>query len=37
VTQSTEGTHTVMLKKNRMQFFHELKGFLDEERPLALK
>jgi len=27
-----------MLEKNRMQFFHELVGFLDEERPLlALK
>jgi len=26
-----------MLEKNRMQFFHELMGFLDEERPLALK
>jgi len=23
-----------MLEKNRMQFFHELVGFLDEERPL---
>jgi pimeloyl-ACP methyl ester carboxylesterase len=33
----SEGTHTVMLEKNRMQFFHELMGFLDEERPLALK
>ena len=32
-----EGTHTVMMEKNRMQFFHELIGFLDEERPLALK
>jgi hypothetical protein len=26
-----------MMEKNRMQFFHELMGFLDEERPLALK
>jgi hypothetical protein len=26
-----------MLEKNRMQFFHELMGFLDEEKPLALK
>jgi hypothetical protein len=25
------------MEKNRMQFFHELIGFLDEERPLALK
>jgi hypothetical protein len=25
------------MEKNRMQFFHELMGFLDEERPLALK
>jgi pimeloyl-ACP methyl ester carboxylesterase len=33
----SEGTHTVMLEKNRIQFFHELMGFLDEERPLALK
>jgi pimeloyl-ACP methyl ester carboxylesterase len=33
----SEGTHTVMMEKNRMQFFHELMGFLDEERPLALR
>ena len=33
----SEGTHTVMMEKNRMQFFHELIGFLDEENPLALK
>jgi pimeloyl-ACP methyl ester carboxylesterase len=33
----SEGTHTVMMEKNRMQFFHELMGFLDEEKPLALK
>jgi pimeloyl-ACP methyl ester carboxylesterase len=33
----SEGTHTVMMEKNRMQFFHELMGFLDEEQPLALK
>ena len=32
-----EGTHTVMLEKNRMQFFHEIMGFLDEENPLALR
>jgi len=28
-----EGTHTVMLEKNRMQFFHELAGFLEEKEP----
>jgi pimeloyl-ACP methyl ester carboxylesterase len=33
----SEGTHTVMPEKNRLQFFHELMGFLDEEKPLALK
>ena len=33
----SEGTHTVMMEKNRMQFFRELMGFLDEEKPLALK
>src|SRR6201996_877476 len=33
----SEGTHTVMMKKNRMQFFHDLFGCLDEEKPLALK
>jgi pimeloyl-ACP methyl ester carboxylesterase len=33
----SEGTHTVMMEKNRMQFFHELMGFLDEDKPLALK
>jgi pimeloyl-ACP methyl ester carboxylesterase len=33
----SEGTHTVMMEKNRMQFFHELIGFLDEEKPLALR
>ena len=32
-----EGTHTVMLEKNRMQFFREIMGFLDEEEPLALR
>jgi pimeloyl-ACP methyl ester carboxylesterase len=31
-----EGTHTVMLEKNRMQFFRELVGFLSESDPLAL-
>lgn len=33
----SEGTHTIIMEKNRMQFFHELIGFLDEEKPLALK
>ncbi len=33
----SEGTHTVMMEKIRMQFFRELMGFLDEEKPLALK
>ena len=32
-----EGTHTVMLEKNRMQFFREIIGFLDEENPLGLR
>jgi pimeloyl-ACP methyl ester carboxylesterase len=32
-----EGTHTVMLEKNRMQFFREIIGFLDENEPLALR
>ena len=32
-----EGTHTVMMEKNRMQFFHEIRGFLDEQAPLALR
>jgi pimeloyl-ACP methyl ester carboxylesterase len=31
-----EGTHTVMMEKNRMQFFHEIRGFLDETAPQAL-
>jgi pimeloyl-ACP methyl ester carboxylesterase len=31
-----EGTHTVMLEKNRMQFFREIMGFLSEPDPLAL-
>ena len=30
-----EGTHTVMLEKNRMQFFHEILGFLDELDTMA--
>ena len=32
-----EGTHTVMLEKNRMQFFHEILGFLNESDAMALK
>ena len=32
-----EGTHTVMLEKNRMQFFREIIGFLSESDPLALR
>jgi pimeloyl-ACP methyl ester carboxylesterase len=37
LVELSEGTHTVMMEKNRMQFFHELMGFLDEEKPLALR
>ena len=33
----SEGTHTIMLEKNRMQFFREAAGFLDEADPLALQ
>ncbi|MES2750666.1 MAG: alpha/beta fold hydrolase [Pseudomonadota bacterium] len=36
LVELSEGTHTVMMEKNRMQFFRELMGFLDEEKPLAL-
>ncbi|MEA2883710.1 MAG: hypothetical protein QOH32_2966 [Bradyrhizobium sp.] len=32
-----EGTHSVMLEENRMQFFREIMGLLDEENPLALR
>jgi pimeloyl-ACP methyl ester carboxylesterase len=32
-----EGTHTVMLEKNRMQFFHEILDFLTESNATALK
>ena len=32
-----EGTHTIMMEKNRMQFFRELIGFLDEADPTALR
>ncbi len=35
--QLGEGTHTVMLEKNRMQFFHEILGFLTEPDVTALK
>jgi pimeloyl-ACP methyl ester carboxylesterase len=33
----SEGTHSVMMEKNRMQFFRELMLFLDEENPQALR
>jgi pimeloyl-ACP methyl ester carboxylesterase len=33
----SEGTHTVMMEKNRMQFFRELMNFLDETDPQALR
>ena len=32
-----EGTHTVMMEKNRMQFFREIRGFLDEASAQALR
>ncbi|HEX9324042.1 MAG TPA: alpha/beta fold hydrolase [Xanthobacteraceae bacterium] len=32
-----EGTHTIIMEKNRMQFFREAAGFLDEADPLALQ
>ncbi|KTS30740.1 alpha/beta hydrolase [Methylobacterium indicum] len=31
-----EGTHTVMMEKNRMQFFREVAAFLTEDDPQAL-
>jgi hypothetical protein len=31
-----EGTHQIMMEKNRMQFFRELMNFLGEADPLAL-
>ena len=31
-----EGTHHIMMEKNRMQFFHEVVGFLNEANALAL-
>jgi pimeloyl-ACP methyl ester carboxylesterase len=37
LVQLGEGTHTVMLEKNRMQFFREILGFLDETDATALK
>ena len=33
--QIGEGTHTVMLEKNRMQFIHEVAAFLEEPSPQA--
>jgi len=36
MVEISEGTHTVMMEKNRMQFFRELMNFLSEEKPLAL-
>jgi pimeloyl-ACP methyl ester carboxylesterase len=32
-----EGTHSVILEKNRMQFFHEILGFLTEEGAAAVR
>jgi len=34
--QLGEGTHTVILEKNRMQFIHAVEQFLEEQRPQAL-
>ena len=34
--QLGEGTHTIILEKNRMQFIHEVEGFLEEPAPQAL-
>ncbi|GJD48027.1 hypothetical protein OPKNFCMD_0742 [Methylobacterium crusticola] len=31
-----EGTHTIIMEKNRMQFFREVSAFLNEAEPLAL-
>ena len=31
-----EGTHTVMMEKNRMQLFREVVGFLEESDPLTM-
>lgn len=32
-----EGTHTIIMEKNRMQFFREVMAFLGETEPLALR
>ena len=34
--QLGEGTHMVMVEKNRMQFIHEIELFLEEAQPQAL-
>ena len=31
-----EGTHTVMMEKNRMQLFREVAAFLEESDPVAM-
>ena len=31
-----EGTHSIMMEKNRMQFFREIMNFLDEHDPQAV-
>jgi alpha-beta hydrolase superfamily lysophospholipase len=31
-----EGTHTIVMEKNRMQFFHEVAAFLNEAAPQTL-
>ena len=35
--QLGEGTHTVILEKNRMQFVHEVEGFLEEKEPMGVR
>jgi pimeloyl-ACP methyl ester carboxylesterase len=35
--QLGQGTHTVMLEKNRMQFVHEVEAFLEETEPMGLR
>ncbi len=35
--QLGEGTHTVMLERNRMQFVHEVEGFLEEVEPTGVR
>ena len=32
-----EGTHSVMIEKNRMQLFREVQLFLDETAPISIK